>query len=91
LALVKNKMGKARRGVGDRSGISLFLGVRVGGYLSLVFKIRVRWETFKFGVFFREPSEKVNTAKSQKLIVFQSKTPTLTQTMTSCQGGSRKI
>ena len=39
---------------------------------------------------FREPSEKVNTAKSQKLIVFQSKSPTLTQTMTTCQGGSRK-
>jgi len=41
-------------------------------------------------VFFREPSEEVNTAKSQKLIVFQSKTPTLTQTMTTCQEGSRK-
>jgi len=49
------------------------------------------WETFKIGMCFREPSEKVNTAKSQKLIVFQSKTPTLTQTMTTCQEGSRKI
>jgi hypothetical protein len=41
-------------------------------------------------MFFREPSEEVNTAKSQKLIEFQSKNPTLTQTMTTCQGGSRK-
>jgi hypothetical protein len=38
---------ESQGGVG-RSGIG-FLGVRVSGYLSLVFKIRVRWETFKFG------------------------------------------
>ena len=39
---------------------------------------------------FREPSEDVNTMKLQKLVVFQSKNTTLTQTMTTCQGGSRK-
>jgi hypothetical protein len=39
---------------------------------------------------FREPSEDVNTMKLQKLVVFQSKNTTLTQTMTTCQGGSRR-
>ena len=38
--------------------------------------------------FCREPSEEVNTGILRKLIEIQVKSPSLTQSMTSCQGGS---
>jgi hypothetical protein len=56
-----------------RSGISLFLGARVSGYLSLVFKICVRWETFKFGMFSENPVKKLTLQNRKNLLYFNQK------------------